>query len=185
MRRRERPPVQSVGAVNYINAKRQKPRRGKPGFHSRTTGWRDTRLDRPILQTAQPSVRFRNIGGRSRPATAVQEPPNITCVAVSGIGGFSVASSAMNDVEPPTGAYYRAKAGEIRLAARSSRSPEVRRELLELAYRFDRMADYADSRTPCTATAASVSSVSGDRDEAAPGIAFPTPPPQQLLGEGS
>jgi hypothetical protein len=57
----------------------------------------------------------------------------------------------VNDLELPTAEYYRDKAAEIRLAARRISSPEVARELLELAYLFDRMAAYAERRTRCPA----------------------------------
>ena len=57
----------------------------------------------------------------------------------------------IDDVEPPIADYYRDKAAEIRLTAWVAHSPEVARELLELAYRFDRMAAYAERRTPCPA----------------------------------
>ena len=57
----------------------------------------------------------------------------------------------VNDLELPTAEYYSDKAAEIRLAARRTTSPEVARELLELAYLFDRMAAYAETRTPCPA----------------------------------
>ena len=52
------------------------------------------------------------------------------------------------DIESPTAAYYRDKADEIRFVARVTKSPEVARELLEIAYRFDCMAAYAERRTP-------------------------------------
>jgi hypothetical protein len=57
----------------------------------------------------------------------------------------------IDDVEPRTAEYYRDKAAEIRRFARQARSAEVARELLELAYRFERMADYAERRTLCPA----------------------------------
>ena len=57
----------------------------------------------------------------------------------------------MDDLELPTAEYYRGKAAEIRLFARRANSPEVAREFLDLAHRFDRMADYAERRTPCPA----------------------------------
>ena len=62
-----------------------------------------------------------------------------------------VSGVPVNDLELPTAEYYRDKAAEIRLAARSISSPEVARELLELAYLFDRMAVYAERRTRCPA----------------------------------
>ena len=54
----------------------------------------------------------------------------------------------VNDIELPTVEYYSEKAAEIRLAARRTTSPEVARELLELAYLFDGMAAYAERRSP-------------------------------------
>jgi hypothetical protein len=62
-----------------------------------------------------------------------------------------VSGAPVNDIELPTAEYYSDKAAEIRLAARRTNSPEVVRELLELAYLFDRMAAYAERRTPCPA----------------------------------
>jgi hypothetical protein len=62
-----------------------------------------------------------------------------------------VSGVPVNDLELPTAEYYRDKAAEIRLAARRISSPEVARELLELAYLFDRMAAYAERRTRCPA----------------------------------
>ena len=62
-----------------------------------------------------------------------------------------VSGVPVNDLELPTAEYYRDKAAEIRLAARRISSPEVVRELLELAYLFDRMAAYAERRTRCPA----------------------------------
>ena len=51
-----------------------------------------------------------------------------------------VSGVPVNDLKLPTAEYYRDKAAEIRLAAQRISSPEVVRELLELAYLFDRMA---------------------------------------------
>jgi hypothetical protein len=62
-----------------------------------------------------------------------------------------VSGVPVNDLELPTAEYYMDKAAEIRLAARRISSPEVARELLELAYLFDRMAAYAERRTRCPA----------------------------------
>jgi hypothetical protein len=45
-----------------------------------------------------------------------------------------VSGVPVNDIELPTAEYYRDKAAEIKLAARRIASPEVARELLELAY---------------------------------------------------
>lgn len=57
-----------------------------------------------------------------------------------------VSGVPVNDIERRTAEYYRDKAAEIRLAARRTTSPEVARELLELAYLFDRMAAYVERR---------------------------------------
>jgi hypothetical protein len=62
-----------------------------------------------------------------------------------------VSGVLVNDLELPTAENYSDKAAEIRLFARHANSPEVARELLELAYLFDRMAAYAERRTPCPA----------------------------------
>jgi hypothetical protein len=51
-----------------------------------------------------------------------------------------------DETEPPTADFYRAKAEEIRQAARQVRSHLVAEELLELADRFDRMAAYVERR---------------------------------------
>ena len=58
-----------------------------------------------------------------------------------------VSGVPVNDLELPTAEYYSDKAAEIRLTARRTTSPDVARELLELAYLFDRMAAYAERRT--------------------------------------
>jgi hypothetical protein len=57
----------------------------------------------------------------------------------------------MDDEEPRTAEYYHDKAAEIRIVARLANSPEVVRELFEIAYLFDRMAAYAERWTPCPA----------------------------------
>jgi hypothetical protein len=44
----------------------------------------------------------------------------------------------------PTAEYYRRIAGEIEQLAQQSQLPEVRRELLDLAERFRRMAERRD-----------------------------------------
>ena len=70
------------------------------------------------------------------------------------LGESSVASGvSVNDIELPTAEYYRDKAAEIRIVARLVNSPEVGRELLQLAFLFDRMAAYAERRSPCPALA--------------------------------
>ena len=58
-----------------------------------------------------------------------------------------VSGVPVNDLELPTAEYYSDKAAEIRLTARRTTSPDVARELLELAYLFDRMAAYVERRT--------------------------------------
>jgi hypothetical protein len=62
-----------------------------------------------------------------------------------------VSGVPVNDLELPTAEYYRDKATEIRIVARLVNSPEVARELFEIAYLFDRMAAHAEIRTPCPA----------------------------------
>jgi len=62
-----------------------------------------------------------------------------------------VSGVPVNDIELPTAEYYRDKAAELRLFARRANSPEVVRELLGLAYLFDRMAAYVERRTRCPA----------------------------------
>jgi hypothetical protein len=54
----------------------------------------------------------------------------------------------MTDEQEPTAAYYRQVAEEIRGLARNAQTPDVRREMLEIAERFDRMADYVERRYP-------------------------------------
>lgn len=54
----------------------------------------------------------------------------------------------MTGVDERTAAYYRKIAAEIRWAAWKTRDLEVRRELLELAIRFRRMAVYVEKRYP-------------------------------------
>jgi hypothetical protein len=62
-----------------------------------------------------------------------------------------VSGVPVNGLELPTAENYRDKVAEIRFVARLVNSPEVGRELLQLAYLFDRMAAYAETRTPCSA----------------------------------
>ena len=57
-----------------------------------------------------------------------------------------VSGVPVNELELATAKYYRDKAAEIRLFARHANSPEVARELLGLAYLFDRMAAYVERR---------------------------------------
>jgi uncharacterized protein Yka (UPF0111/DUF47 family) len=54
----------------------------------------------------------------------------------------------MTDTQQRTAAYYRKTAEDLRVLAGKAQLPEVRRELLELAERFDRMADYVETRYP-------------------------------------
>jgi aspartate/glutamate racemase len=54
----------------------------------------------------------------------------------------------MNGEQLPTAEYYRKVAQEIRRFAEQSQLPEVRRELLDLAERFDRMAQHIERRYP-------------------------------------
>jgi hypothetical protein len=54
----------------------------------------------------------------------------------------------MTDAPAPTAAYYRQVARQIRVHAHDAELPEVRRDLLDLAERFDRMARYVEKRDP-------------------------------------
>jgi hypothetical protein len=54
----------------------------------------------------------------------------------------------MTDEPAPTAAYYRQVARQIRGYARDAQLPEVRRDLLDLAERFDRMALFVEKRYP-------------------------------------
>lgn len=58
------------------------------------------------------------------------------------------ADPEMSDASPPTAEYYRSMAEEIGQLAEKSRSPEVRRELLDLVERFTRMAAHIERRHP-------------------------------------
>jgi hypothetical protein len=62
-----------------------------------------------------------------------------------------VSGVPVDDIERRTAEYYRDKTAEIRLFARHANSPEVARELLGLAYLFDRMAAYVERPTRCPA----------------------------------
>jgi hypothetical protein len=55
----------------------------------------------------------------------------------------------MNGEQLPTAEYYRRVADEIRDLAERSQLPEVRRELVDLADRFRRMAEHIERRHPC------------------------------------
>ena len=48
----------------------------------------------------------------------------------------------------PTAAYYRKTAEDLRELAGNAQLPEVRRELLELAERFERLAEYLEKTDP-------------------------------------
>jgi hypothetical protein len=48
------------------------------------------------------------------------------------------------DLPPPNGGHYRNLAGKLRLVARECRFPSARRELLDLAARYERRADHFD-----------------------------------------
>ena len=54
----------------------------------------------------------------------------------------------MTDEPAPTADYYRQAAAEVRALAHAAQLPEVRRDLFELAERFDRMARYVSRRYP-------------------------------------
>ncbi|HEY3911515.1 MAG TPA: hypothetical protein VGM07_16760 [Stellaceae bacterium] len=51
----------------------------------------------------------------------------------------------------PTAEYYRNVAAEIRQVAERAQLPEVRRDLLDMAERFDRLAEHVERRDPCRA----------------------------------
>jgi hypothetical protein len=53
----------------------------------------------------------------------------------------------MRNVRLPSAAYYRQVSADIIELAKTTRQPELRRELLEFAERFRRMADYAESHS--------------------------------------
>jgi hypothetical protein len=53
----------------------------------------------------------------------------------------------MRDARRPSAAYYRQVAAEIVELAQTTRQPELRRELLEFAERFRRMANYAETHS--------------------------------------
>ena len=54
----------------------------------------------------------------------------------------------MTDEKLPTAAYYRKTAEDLRELAGNAQLPEVRRELLDLAERFDRLAEYLEKTDP-------------------------------------
>lgn len=55
----------------------------------------------------------------------------------------------MSGEQRPSAEYYRNTAEEIRRLAERAQLPEVRRDLLDLADRFERLADFVDRRDPC------------------------------------
>lgn len=55
----------------------------------------------------------------------------------------------MSGEQRPTAEYYRNAAAEIRRLAERAQTPEVRRDLLDLAGRFDRLAEFVEHRDPC------------------------------------
>lgn len=59
---------------------------------------------------------------------------------------FLLASESQHDAPPPDGANVREMARRLRNLARDCRLPGARREMLDLAGRFERRADYFDSR---------------------------------------
>ena len=63
-------------------------------------------------------------------------------------GGNPRFKNGMPDEPAPSADYYRQVAGQIRAFAHAARVPEVRRDLLDLAERFDRMALYVEQRYP-------------------------------------
>jgi hypothetical protein len=79
---------------------------------------------------------------------------SVGCVIIGPARWFSTSgnlpSLAMTD-PPPTladGDHYREMAGKLRKLARYTRSPGIRRELADLARRYDRRGDHFDRRTP-------------------------------------
>ena len=62
-------------------------------------------------------------------------------------GSVTPVGDRMTD-EKPTAAYYRDTAENLRKLAGTAQLPEVRRELLELAERFDRLAEYLEKTDP-------------------------------------
>ena len=62
--------------------------------------------------------------------------------------GTAPTRDGMTDESLPTADYYRKVAGEIRAQAEEAQLPEVRRELLDLAERFERMAQFVEKRYP-------------------------------------
>lgn len=63
-------------------------------------------------------------------------------------GELRGSKDGMSDERAPSADYYRQVAEQIRAFAYAARLPEVRRDLLDLARRFDRMALYVEERYP-------------------------------------
>jgi hypothetical protein len=59
---------------------------------------------------------------------------------------FVAANKSWDDPPPSDGANVREMARRLRCLARDCRLPGARREMLDLAARFERRADYFDSR---------------------------------------
>lgn len=62
--------------------------------------------------------------------------------------GELACTGEMPEEPRPTAAYYREIARQIRAYAREVSLPEVHRELLDLAERFERMASFVEKRYP-------------------------------------
>lgn len=59
-----------------------------------------------------------------------------------------VTKPGMTDEQRPTAAYYRNTAEHLRELAANAQLPEVKRELLDLAAHFDRLAEYLEKTDP-------------------------------------
>ena len=77
----------------------------------------------------------------------------IVCVIIGPARWFSASRNrqllAMSEPAPlrADGDHYREIAGKLRELARYTRSPGIRRELVEVAKRYDRRGDYFDDRS--------------------------------------
>src|SRR5690242_18751423 len=73
----------------------------------------------------------------------------------------SVRSLAMTEPAPVPldGYHYREMAGRLRELARTTRSPAIRRELVDFAKRYDRRGDYFDRRSRLLPSSASFGAV--------------------------
>ena len=67
-------------------------------------------------------------------------------------GDTFVVKKGMAAEVAPTAAYYREIAAEIKDFATRAQVPEVRRDLLDLAERFTRMAEFVERRYPARRT---------------------------------